>query len=427
MSARLSLCFVLLVSAVSLEAQQLFSANPNPVQPHPGLVALFGGEPSVRVRQTTLNTNYFVNTFNNAQGELTINLFPDFVVTSKRGVVTTEGQGRYTWRGNVEGANFYGRAILAVVGNQIAGTVQKDGRTFLIRPITNNVQVVSEVNGSGFPDELTESTLGGGGNARFAVRTLAQPRRPQEVKTDTAYTIKIMLVFSDGGWIACNSGFPFGAWLPSLITLIYETNLNDVWDTFVSDTVTADVSIYCSTYTESGNLQTDIDWLEIDPTIAAERDARNADLVSMVVSTGSGCGIGNYNSVVDAGDDDRAFSVIKSSCGLSNYSLAHELGHNMGMRHDRYVESDGATSPDCNFGYTITVNGSLAGRDVMAYDDECDDAGVADCPRIAAYSYDLTISLFGFTIVFGKPCADPVAANNVTTFTASVPIVSSFR
>ncbi|HEX2060210.1 MAG TPA: hypothetical protein VHK90_05680, partial [Thermoanaerobaculia bacterium] len=94
----------LFVSAAALNAQQLFSPVNDPVQPHSGLVSLFGGEPSVRVRQTTLNTNYFVNTFNATNGELTINLFPDVVVTSKRNVVTTEGQGRYTWRGTVEGA-----------------------------------------------------------------------------------------------------------------------------------------------------------------------------------------------------------------------------------------------------------------------------------------------------------------------------------
>lgn len=402
----------LLVSAFSLQAQQLFSANPNPVQPHTGLVKLFGGEP-------------VVNTFNNAQGELTINIFPDFVVTSKRNVVTTEGQGKYTWRGTVEGANFYGRAILAVVGNQIAGTVQKDGKTFLIRPVSNNVQVVSEVNSSGFPDELIESTAGGG-NARFRIGALAEKPRPQRVATSSVYEIKVMLVYADGVGLACNPVFPF-PWLSSLICLIYESNLNDVWDTFTADTVTADVSLYCSTYVESGDLQTDIDWLEHDATIATERDARNADLVSMLVTAPADCGIGNYNSVVDAGDDDRAFSVVRTSCALSNYSLAHEIGHNMGMWHDQYVTDDGLAATDCNFGYTIRVNGAPYARDVMAYDDECDAAGVVDCPRIAAYSYDLTISLAGLTIEFGQPCGDPDAANNVSIFNASVPIVSAFR
>lgn len=415
----------LLVSAVALDGQQLFSPVNDPVQPHSGLVSLFGGQPTIRGRQTTLNVNYFVNTFNASNGGLTINLFPDMVVTSKRSVVTNDGQGQYTWRGTVEGANFYGRAVLAVVGNQIAGTVQKDGKTFLIRPITNNVQVVSEVNQAGFPSEL-EPVEPGVGNARFSIETLAKSVRPRAIETHTAYSMKVMLVYPQGSWLACNAGLPFGGWLPVLIANIYETNLNEVWDTFVTDSVTADVTIYCSSYTESGDLETDLYWLDSDATIATERDTRQADLVSMIVSTGSGCGIGYMIDTPASTDDDWAFSVVKSSCALSNYSLAHELGHNMGLDHDRYVESDGATSTDCNFGYIITVNGVIAARDVMAYDDECTDAGTT-CDRIAAYSYDLTVSLAGFTIVFGQPCADPDAASNVSTFVTSVPIVELWR
>ena len=414
----------LLVSAVSLHAQQLFSANPNPVQPHSGLVALFGGEPSVRVRQTTLNTNYFVNTFNNAQGELTINLFPDFVVTSKRGVATNEGQGRYTWRGTVEGANFYGRAVLAVVGNQIAGTVQKDGKVFLIRPVSDNVQVVSEVNQSGFQPEA-EPIDPDASNARFRLTTNAKASRPQLVQTNSTHTIKVMLVFPQGLGLACGA-FPFGGWLKPLVELIYESNLNDVWNAFMTDTIIADVTIYCSTYVAAGVMEDDIDWLKTDATVATERDARNADLVSMIVSSGAYCGLGQVNEPVTATDDDDVFSVVKSSCGLSNYSLAHELGHNMGLDHDRYVEADGATSTQCGFGYVITVNGAMVARDAMAYETACTDAGTT-CARIGAYSYDLTVTLAAWTIVFGQPCADPDAASNVRVFADAVPIVELFR
>ncbi|HYH07537.1 MAG TPA: zinc-dependent metalloprotease family protein [Thermoanaerobaculia bacterium] len=420
------LCLSLLVSAVSLHAQQLFSANPNPVQPHAGLVALFGGEPSARVRQTTLNTNYFVNTFNNAQGDLTINLFPDVVVTSKRSVVTNPGQGRYTWRGTVEGANFYGRAVLAIVGNQIAGTVQKDGKVFLIRPVSDSVQVISEVNQTNFPDEA-EPIDPDLSNARFRFASHAKASRPQLVKTNSTYTIKVMLVFPDGLGLACSGPiFPFAGWLRPLVELIYESNLNDVWNAFMTDTIIADVTIYCSTYVSAGVMEDDLDWVSTDATVATERDARNADLVSLLVSSGSYCGLGQVNEPVDAADDDDVFSVVKTSCGLSNYSLAHELGHNMGLDHDRYVEADGATSTQCGFGYVITVNGTMTGRDAMAYETACTDAGTT-CPRIGAYSYDLTVSLGGLTIVFGQPCTDADAASNVRVFADAVPIVESFR
>jgi hypothetical protein len=62
----------------------------------------------------------------------------------------------------------------------------------------------------------------------------------------------------------------------------------------------------------------------------------------------------------------------------------------------------------------------------MAYETSCTDVGLT-CPRRGAYSYDLTLSDGINTAVFGKPCADPDAASNVTQFQSAVPIVSLWR
>ena len=55
------------------------------------------------------------------------------------------------------------------------------------------------------------------------------------------------------------------------------------------------------------------------------------------------------------GDADYGFSVINARC-QGSLSLAHQLGHNMGLHHDRYVESKASTAV-YNYGYV-----NIAGR-----------------------------------------------------------------
>ena len=89
------------------------------------------------------------------------------------------------------------------------------------------------------------------------------------------------------------------------------------------------------------------------------RDANHADVAILVVDDDKGCGLATR---VGAEAED-AFAVVHHACAATSYSLAHEIGHLMGARHE--------------LGY---VNGTKW-RDIMSLKDSC-----GGCPRLPVWS-----------------------------------------
>ncbi len=140
-------------------------------------------------------------------------------------------------------------------------------------------------------------------------------------------------------------------------------------------------------YAESGNLSTDIATLRTFGDGALDdlhllRDAYGADIVSLWVENGGGsCGIASVMSTVAASFARSAFNVVTRSCAVGNYSFAHELGHNMGLRHDPFVDTSVLPYPYAH-GYVDTANKF---RTIMAYNDACAAVNVT-CVRVPQFS-----------------------------------------
>ena len=126
-------------------------------------------------------------------------------------------------------------------------------------------------------------------------------------------------------------------------------------------------------YGESGSLATDLARLQ-DPAdgnldiIQSLRNTWGADLVSLFVASGDSAGISYMMDEPSAPTNaDYAFSVIKQDLAdAPNYTLIHEIGHNLGADHDReHASNTGAY--DYSSGYRFLANGTSY-RDVMAYD-----------------------------------------------------------
>lgn len=106
--------------------------------------------------------------------------------------------------------------------------------------------------------------------------------------------------------------------------------------------------------------------------VHALRDGHKADVSVLMVHDPVGCGLATRV----AAEADEAFAVVHHECATSMYSLAHEIGHIVGARHDYALDGSQAPFPN-GHGYVFGTEW----RTMMSYKDTCN-----DCPRLPIWS-----------------------------------------
>ena len=184
-------------------------------------------------------------------------------------------------------------------------------------------------------------------------------------------------------------------------------------------------------YAETGEYDTDIDRLRYSSDghldgVHAVRDRVGADLVHLIVAELDVCGVAELGG---------AFGITRHGCG--GRTLAHELGHNLGLHHDRYelLQRRGqALSSHPGYGYVnqrAFAPGAPPDRrwlTVMAYWTQCADNGVS-CASLLRFSNPRQTWL-GDTL--GVPAdADSMGeagpADAATVLDATAPVAANFR
>jgi len=106
--------------------------------------------------------------------------------------------------------------------------------------------------------------------------------------------------------------------------------------------------------------------------VHALRERYRADVAVLIVHDPNGCGL----AAQVAAPEDRAFAVVHHECAATSYSLAHEIGHLIGARHDKAL--DESTSP---FPYGHGFVHGNKWRTMMSYKESC-----GGCQRLPVWS-----------------------------------------
>jgi len=318
---------------------------------------------------------------------ITLNLFGDVTLTAVLDRVD-EASGGFTWVGHVAGVDM-STVTLASVGDVVAGSIATRDAFYTVQYVGNGLHEVRQVDQSKYLRELEPK-------APVANRAARPERAAADAPVaarDDGSLIDVLVLYTAA---AETAGGGTSAMLARINLGISETNTS-----YANSGVTPRLHLVGPakvTYTESNDLTVDLEALAtpstaLGTTAATLRDSYGADLTMLITSpvTPNACGIGYQMATVSSAFEPNGFSVVEQSCISPEYTFAHELGHNMGARHDWYVDS-GIQPHTYAHGYVDPVNRF---RTVMSYSDACDDQHIT-CARLLYWANPLKTSPSGY-------------------------------
>lgn len=309
---------------------------------------------------------------------LIVPLFDQGVIVLNRERTEEVGKNGLLWFGKI--ADEPGSVVnLSLVNEALIGniTTQK-GDSYQIRYLGRGVHSLRQIDQSKFPKEAEPIKPPKSGKRENADTCATDP--PSDVDVMVAYTAAART--GAGGT---------DAMLATVYLAVAETN-----QAYLNSNITQRLRLVHVTevaYTESGNINTDLDRLQSSTdgfmdNLHTLRNTHAADLVALLTEDGGGfCGLAYVMDTVSNGFEDYGFAVIRRSCATGYYSFGHELGHNMGARHDWYVDNTNNSPYAYNHGFVnkTPTTPATPWRTILAYNDDCAAAGV-NCTRVPYFS-----------------------------------------
>ena len=323
-------------------------------------------------------------------GSLELNLFDDvaFKAVELRSAPTSSG---YSLSGRLDGVPF-GTATLVVNGDVLIGTVRTPTGIYTIDPGGDSARI-RQVDPSGLPP-LAEPLLPPGPLRPAEMTRSARTPPPGALHADASEedgttVVDILIVYTP----AVRQALGGRAQAEAFADLSIAEGNQALEDSGVELrfflTQAAEIDYY-----ETGHGDIELDRLRLADDgymdIAHEwREETGADIVHLLVARSNVGGLA-YLSGDDLGPDGALFPFSLAHYLYGGLVVVHELGHNMGLNHDRFV-FPGTPTGDLTHGYVNQagldpeVDDSRRWHTIMAYPTQCE-AHSLSCRRLPRFS-----------------------------------------
>ena len=295
------------------------------------------------------------------------------------------------------------------------------GAFYQLRYENNGVHVIRQIDQSKFPDESGDARVPPGNivpSSPDAEAVQASPSTPRAARDDGSI-VDVMVVYTPSARAAVGGASAMNALIDLVVT---ETNTS-----YSNSGINHRLRLVHKTevaYTEQ-NFNADLDNITgtadgYMDSVHALRNQYGADEVVLIINNSSSCGLAWLMDTVSTNFAPYAFAVVHHDCATGYYSFGHEIGHNMGSRHDRYEDSEDTPALPTAHGFV-----SVAGRwrTVMGYNSECAASNV-NCTRIQYWS-NPSVNFGGRAM--GIAAGNSNAADNRTALNTTASTVANFR
>jgi uncharacterized repeat protein (TIGR01451 family) len=405
----------------------LFMPHPNGPQPDtPGIevrrqrlvrveTALLGGPGASAIKENRSDLP--------AANRVVLNLFTDanYVAQLQRREQLI-GQSGYAWYGTVEGRP-HGQVVFVVSEGLVVGDIRIGEQLFRVELEAHGVHRVQQLDPAAFPDGPGDDGVPGPppGN---------QPAAPSAPAADDGSVLDVLVAYTPLARQTAGGEAAMQTFIQAVMAVTNQAYGNSLVVPRARLVLAVETN-----YAETGNSSIDLSRLGSSSDgymdeLHTLRATYGADLVALITETG-GCGIGYlYTRSISS-----SYTVTRRDCALGNLTFAHELGHNMGARHDWYVDDTTGTAPGGFSDNHGRVNVPGTWRTIMAYNSHCS-ALLTSCARVAHFSnpnVNYSGSPTGFAVPTSTSCTEDNTGNpdcdadNVRVFNATALTIANFE
>ena len=328
-------------------------------------------------------------------------------ITLVRTQPTDKTEGGFTWRGEVEETGE--RAVLMLWKDaHLSGYFGYKGRVFTVNHVAGEFHTMAEIDPGKLPPDHTPETKAGERAKPSSLpaepKVVPFPDAQREALEAKQITIDVMMLYTK------KAASYYIRDPKDLIALAIEQANQTFRNSGLGNISLRLVHSQEIDYDEGDadqfeHLYRMVDGVGPFKDMKKLRNEKRADIVGLVIHSPMGCGL----STRVGADAEEAFFVVHHACAAIMYSIAHEIGHILGARHDRAVDANNVPAPFAH-GY---VNGSKW-RDMMSYQEGC-----GGCPRIPYWSNPRILYR-------GEPTGTP-ASDNAREILEQAERVSKFR